>query len=124
MVPKSEPGSQITYVKPEFLATFVSGTGAGTAFTAVECSIATFGLLLSPMDLAGGGGALCSLLREGSCCAEEVKHEGPIAQKDSLLSLSYPEMALLKLFLVRETKVPLSSEKPSPALATRAERRG
>lgn len=69
------------------------------------------------MDLVG---ALRSLLRERSCCEEEVKHKGPIAQKDSFLSLSYPEMALLKPFLVKETKVPLSSEKPSPvcALAT------
>lgn len=118
MVPQSEPRISVTYPKPEFLATFVSGTGVGMAFIAAECFEVTLGLLSSPpMDLAG---ALRSLLRERSCCEEEVKHKGPIAQKDSFLSLSYPEMALLKPFLVRQTKVPLSSEKPSPvcALAT------
>lgn len=47
-------GSQITYPKPEFLATFVSGTGAGMAFTVAECS-----------DLAGGGGGK-KLQRSGS----------------------------------------------------------
>lgn len=114
-------GSQITYPKPEFLATFVSGTGAGMAFTVAECSEVTLGLLSSPMDLA-----VCVCVGGGSCSAAEVKHKGPIAQKDSFLSLRYPEMALLKLFLVRETKVPLSSEKPSSeyALTTWAREEG
>lgn len=58
-------GSQITYPKPEFLATFVSGTGAGMAFTVAECSEVSLGLLLSPMDLAGGGGGK-KLQRSGS----------------------------------------------------------
>lgn len=112
-------GSQITYPKPEFLATFVSGTGAGMAFTVAECSEVSLGLLSSPMDLAGGEGGR-------SFSAAEVKHKGPIAQKDSFLSLSHPEMPLLKLFWLGKQKCRCHQKNPpqSIPLLPGHERRG
>lgn len=60
-------------------------------------------LLLSLTDL---GVALCSPLRERSCCPEEVNHSSsrPPLPENSFLYLSWPGMALLRPFPVRKTK--------------------